>query len=207
MSSSQSRIIIQLKKSGEASVSDLSRALELTTVTVRHHLQELVIEGVVGTPKPRRRKGPGRPEMAYSLAPQAEIDLPGNYQELCTALVKQLDEARSTSSLSEVLAGAGQSLGRAFDRNGDESRGRRADRIEAFLEERGYFPLWAQEGAGPELRLRNCPYREIAESVPELCLFDQALLAGLTGAEVSLQESIAAGAATCCFQLVGELSV
>jgi DeoR family suf operon transcriptional repressor len=206
VTSSRQRIIIQLKKSGEASVSDLSRALGLTSVTVRHHLQELRHEGVVGSPKPRRRKGPGRPEMAYSLVPQARIDLPENYQELCTALVEQLSEKPLSGSLSDALIGAGHNLGDSFGA-GEETQATRADRIEAFLEKRGYFPRWSQEGAGPLLHLANCPYREIAEHVPELCSFDKALLASLTGTNVRLEASIAGGAATCCFHLAGGLPV
>jgi DeoR family suf operon transcriptional repressor len=203
---SRRRIIMQLKKSEEASVSDLSRALGLTSVTVRHHLQELRREGVVGSPRARRRKGPGRPEMAYSLVPHARIDLPKNYQELCTALVEQLSEEPLIGALTEALIGAGQDLGRAFG-GVDETQANRTARIEAFLEQRGYFPRWSHESAGPSLHLANCPYREIAEHVPELCSFDKALLASLTGTDVHLEASIAGGAATCRFQLAGELAV
>ena len=206
MASSRRRIILQLKKSQEASVADLSRALGLTSVTIRHHLQELLREGVVGSPRPRRRKGPGRPEMAYSLVPQARIELPENYQELCTALLEQLSDLPSKRALSEALIGAGENLGRAFG-GGEGARGAKADQIEAFLEERGYFPRWAHEGATPSLQLANCPYLEIAEHVPEMCSFDKALLAGLTGTNVRLETSIAGGAAACRFHLAEEVPV
>lgn len=204
MTATRQRIVVQLKKSDDASVSDLSRELGLTSVTIRHHLQELRREGVVDDPKPRRRKGPGRPEMAYRLLSEARVDLPRNYQELCTALVEQLSEKVSGEALTDLLAGAGQELSRSSGGRREETRRTRADRIEAFLEERGYFPRWDQGGDGPKLHLANCPYREIAEHVPEMCSFDKALLAGLTGTNVRLEASIAAGAAVCSFHLAGE---
>jgi predicted ArsR family transcriptional regulator len=204
VAASRQRIIVQLKKSGEASVSDLSRELGLTSVTVRHHLQELRLEGLVDDPRPRRRRGPGRPEMTYRLFPEARVDLPRNYQELCVSLVERLSEKISNETLSDTLSVAGQSLGRASIEQTEASIASRTERVEAFLEERGYFPRWSQVGDGMRLHLANCPYREIAEQVPEMCSFDKALLAGLTGTNVRLEASIATGAPACCFLLAGE---
>jgi DeoR family suf operon transcriptional repressor len=203
---SRQRIIVQLKKSGEASVTDLSRALGLTSVTVRHHLQQLRRDGLVGEPSPRRRRGPGRPEMAYRLTQEARDDLPRNYEELCVSLVDQLSGGASTAALKDVLLRAGENLSRssiAWQAPGTS----RTETAEAFLEERGYFPRLRQASDGLKLHLANCPYHEIARHVPEMCCFDTALVAGLTGTNVKMEASIAGGAAACCFLLAGEPSI
>jgi DeoR family suf operon transcriptional repressor len=203
---SRQRIIVQLKKSGGASVSDLSRALGLTSVTIRHHLQELRRDGVVDDPTPRRRKGPGRPEMAYRLIPGAVVDLPRNYAELSECLIQQLCDQVSTEALPDVLARAGESLGRSSGAL-ERQEGHRAEGAEAFLEARGYFPRWREGAEGLQLLLSNCPYREIAQHVPEMCCFDRALVAGLMGTNVRMETSIAGGAAACSFLLAGEQPV
>jgi predicted ArsR family transcriptional regulator len=206
MAASRQRIIVQLKKSGEASVSDLSRELGLTSVTVRHHLQELRRDGIVDDPKPRRRRGPGRPEMAYCLTQEARVDLPRNYEELCASLVDQLSGEASTAVLERVLVGAGENLSRssvAWRGSGTS----RVEWAEGFLAERGYFPRLRQASDGLRLHLANCPYHEIARHVPEMCSFDTALVAGLMGTNVKMEASIAEGAAACCFLLTGEPSV
>jgi DeoR family suf operon transcriptional repressor len=202
VTTSRRRIVLQLKKSGEASVTDLSRALGLTSVTVRHHLQDLRRDGLVDDPTPRRRKGPGRPEMAYHLVPEAPVELPRNYDELCECLADQLSRRIPSEALMEMLACAGEELSRS---SGPERPGRnRAELTEAFLEQRGYFPRWGEAGDGLKLHLTNCPYREIAQRLPEMCWFDKALVAGLMGTNVKMEASIAGGAAACCFLLAGE---
>lgn len=204
MVASRQRIIVQLKKSGEASVADLSRELGLTSVTVRHHLQELRRDGLVDEPTPRRRKGPGRPEMAYHLVAGASSDLPRNYHELCSSIVGQLAGQFPTEILTEVLAGAGQDLGRSARSHRTGRAGTLEAHVEAFLEERGYLPRWVRRGDDRRLHLANCPYHEIAQNTPEMCSFDKALVAGLMGTSVRLEASIAAGAPVCCFQLASE---
>ncbi len=206
MAESRQRIIVQLKKSGEASVSDLSRALGLTSVTVRHHLQELRRDGVVDEPRPRRRRGPGRPEMTYRLTQEARVDLPRNYEELCVCLVDQLSGETSTIALEDVLVRAAQNLSRTSVAWRASGRSR-AEWTQAFLEERGYFPRLRQVGDELKLHLANCPYHEIARHVPEMCCFDTALVAGLMGTNVRMEASIAGGAAACSFLLAGEPSV
>jgi DeoR family suf operon transcriptional repressor len=203
---SRQRIIVQLKKSGEASVSDLSRELGLTSVTVRHHLQELRRDGVVDEPRPRRRRGPGRPEMTYRLTQQARLDLPRNYRELCFSLVDQLSGQATGVDLEEVLVQAAESLSRSSITWQASGRSR-AEWTEAFLEERGYFPKLRHTGDELKLHLTNCPYHEIAEHVPEMCCFDTALVAGLMGTNVKMEASITGGAAACSFLLAGEPSV
>jgi len=61
---SRLRIIEILKRRNMASVGELSQALGLTPVTIRHHLDSLLADHIVSEPVPRRRPGPGRPEDA-----------------------------------------------------------------------------------------------------------------------------------------------
>lgn len=204
MAATRQRIIVHLKKSGEASVADLSQALSLTSVTVRHHLQELRREGLVADPTPRRRQGPGRPEMGYRLLPHARVDLPRNYRELCSCLVEELSGELAAEALADVLVRAGQDLSRSWRSQSDMSRPSRRERTERFLEARGYLPRWVQERDGLRLQLANCPYHEIAQRFPEMCRFDEALLEGLMDTEVKLEASIAAMGEVCSFHLAGD---
>jgi len=207
VAASRQRIVVQLKKSGEASVSDLSQALGLTSVTVRHHLQELRREGLVGDPTPRRRQGPGRPEMAYRLLQHARVDLPRNYRELCACLVDELSGPVAAEALVGILARAGENLSHSWISQPETLMSSREGDVEAFLEARGYLPRWVRSGDDLRLQLANCPYHEIAQEVPAMCRFDEALVAGLMGTEVTLEASIAARGLVCSFLLAGEPSI
>ncbi len=60
-------ILDYLKEHGEATVDDLAAVLDLTSVTVRHHLDILRTEELVAEPVIRHRNTPGRPQYSYAL--------------------------------------------------------------------------------------------------------------------------------------------
>jgi predicted ArsR family transcriptional regulator len=185
---SRQRIIGLLKRHGPLSAGDLSRALSLTTVTVRHHMEGLIAGGLVSRPLPRPRVGPGRPERVYALTAEAEKSLPENYAELCRCLVHALVEAIPPERLGEILRDAGSRLG---EQEGLGARARPSRRIHhalAFLDSRGYFPEW--EAGTARLTLCHCPYQDLAQAAPALCQFDRALLEGLLSAKVTIVSRI-----------------
>ena len=102
MQKTRQKIIEYLKENGEATVEELSQALDnLTAVTVRHHLDVLRSQGLVGTPITRHRNSPGRPKYVFSLTDKADTLFPKN---LCTMTDHLLDELKG--SLSDQQIGA-----------------------------------------------------------------------------------------------------
>lgn len=193
MSDSRERIVEVLKRRGEASVTELSHALGLTPVTIRHHLEALLDERVVAEPAARRKPGPGRPEMVYALTARAEALTPRNYGELCACLLDALNGW--TVDSDRLLAGAGEAV---LDR---APRPTRRGEALTFLETRGYFPSLEQSEAGQAIILANCPYLEVARSHPQVCQFDITLLGRLFGGPVVAETSIAREDAFCRMRL------
>src|SRR3989304_3566124 len=114
---SRQRILEHMKRSGEAAVAELSRALRLTPVTIRHHLEALQSERLLEAPQARRKTGPGRPEMVYRLSPGADRSMPPKYGEreggdlkLTLANCPYLEAARATPALCLFDLGLLQSL-------------------------------------------------------------------------------------------------
>jgi predicted ArsR family transcriptional regulator len=197
---SRSRILEFLKRHGSGSVADLSRGLGLTPVTIRHHLEALMADDLVEEPSPRRRPGPGRPEMAYRLAPSADSHLPRNYGELCACLVREL-EGEPGSAVGSALAAAGAALGHSVAETWKEHHGDRRKAVLAVLERRGYLPSWENAEGVPSLVLCNCPYLEVARTTPGMCQFDLGLIESVLGSRVRLEASIAAADPACRFHL------
>src|SRR3972149_7656445 len=113
---SRLRIVEILKRRRQASVTELSQALDLTPVTIRHHLDSLLADHIVSEPVPRRRPGPGRPEMVYGLTSRADEHTPRNYGELCGCLLRAVgDSAAGTQALLEQ---AGMALAATAHRRG-----------------------------------------------------------------------------------------
>ncbi len=198
---SRARILEFLKRHGSASVADLSHGLGLTPVTIRHHLEALMADDLVEEPAPRRRPGPGRPEMAYRLSPSADSYLPRNYGELCACLVGVLD-GEPGSAVGSALAAAGASLGRSQVRRAGAGRGEGRRTLLAILERRGYLPAWDPAGEAPSLILNNCPYLEVARITPGVCQFDLGLITSVLGVGVRLEASIAEQDRACRFRML-----
>ncbi|NTU63973.1 MAG: ArsR family transcriptional regulator, partial [Chloroflexi bacterium] len=62
MQATRQRILEILKERGAATVEELGSDLDLTPVTIRHHLDILRNEGLIQAPKVKRRDAPGRPQ-------------------------------------------------------------------------------------------------------------------------------------------------
>jgi predicted ArsR family transcriptional regulator len=191
---SRQRILEYIKKSGQASVAELSKALALTPVTIRHHLEALRLEGLVAEPISRHKPGPGRPEMMYEITAQADSTMPRNYGELCRCLIQAV-ETTQTPELTGLLAEMGNSLGASAGAIGDTAV------IASYLDERGYFPSLDQGEGMIILKLANCPYLEVAENAPTLCEFDRSLIESLFGKEVEMVGRIVDGEPVCTFHI------
>lgn len=195
---SRQRILHYLKKSGQASVAELSRSLALTPVTIRHHLEGLRSEGLVGKPVARRKPGPGRPEMMYRSTPAADSQMPRNYGELCNCLLESLGAASGGRDLQAVLVAVGTELG---SRENVPAGPGQLRIIKHYLEDRGYFPSSSQVEGRLRLELANCPYLEVARQSPALCHFDRALLEALFGRPVEMGGRIAVHQPVCTFEI------
>ena len=195
---SRKRILEHLKKSGQASVAELSDALSLTPVTIRHHLEGLRSDGLVGKPVARRKPGPGRPEMVYRGTPAADAHMPRNYGELCRCLLQKLQSPSTEPDLEGVLMEVGMELGA---RESVPSGSSRLRFIERYLENRGYFPNSFRAEGGLRLELANCPYLEVVRTSPALCHFDRALLESLFGKTVEMGGRIVEHQPVCTFYI------
>ena len=89
MQSTRQRILKILKEERQATVEQLSDALELTPVTIRHHLEVLKGEGLVEAPQVLRRPGPGRPQYTYGLTEAAVDYFPKNYHGLADLMLER----------------------------------------------------------------------------------------------------------------------
>jgi predicted ArsR family transcriptional regulator len=196
---SRQRILEHIKRAGAASVAELSRALGLTPVTIRHHLEALQADRLLEPPQPRRKAGPGRPEKVYRLSPVADRSMPRNYGELCACLLQEVREQPAGRPLGRLLTEMGEQHGQAARARGQPGSRSRQQAVCEFLDQRGYFPRLERQGGQLKLTLANCPYLEAARETPALCLYDLGLLSALFGQPVSMAGRIVQQAPVCTF--------
>lgn len=197
----QERLLLFLRRHGEASMAELARGLGLTQVTVRHHIQELIRSGFVSPPEKRRRGGPGRPEQIYSLTEQAAPMLPGNLPELARALLGTLEARHGPEWLRKALAASGRQAAAGIQLASAPGSETFVGDVLGALDERGYLAAAGRWSGRRCITFANCPYLAAARHSPAVCAFDQALMEGLLQEPLVLFQRIADHDERCMFLL------
>lgn len=201
MQATRQRILELLREKGPATVDDLSRQLELTPVTIRHHLDVLRHDGLVATCEVRHRHTPGRPQYVYDLTQAAAACFPDNYASLVSAVLDRIQDRLAPPTINVFFAEIGHDLARAAPPAAPgETMEERLSRVAAFLSEKGYVARWERSAEGYLLHTYNCPYREIADGHQELCIMDLRLVTELIGPfPVERISRVVEGASSCSY--------
>jgi predicted ArsR family transcriptional regulator len=151
---------------------ELAAELRLHPNTVRAHLELLERAGLV-TSTLEERHLPGRPRRLFRARPRS---VPDEHEMLAAGLAGSLDPLPDGSRLAEE---AGRRWGRHLVERPapDERIGKRESerRVCDLLAERGFSP----ELDGQVIRMRTCPFRDLAERYPRVvCALHRGLLNG-----------------------------
>ncbi|MFN8234299.1 MAG: helix-turn-helix domain-containing protein [Actinomycetota bacterium] len=158
---------------------DLAVALDLHLSTVRFHLRALEEAGLVRR-RTERSGRPGRPRISYlPVAARGPSEAESRYLQLSRSLAASLVDA------VEDPARVARDAGRAWGRRAAEERGPSPGRdpeetmraLADLLDDLGFAP--EIETAGRAISLRRCPFREVAEEIPEVvCSVHRGLMGG-----------------------------
>jgi len=157
-----------------ASAAGIGRALAV------YHLDKLVESGLLTASysRPPGRSGPGagRPAKLYARSGREfAVTVPPREYELAARLLVQAVETDPTERSRAALAGAarrlGSELGSAYRPSGAERD------VEGLLTQQGYEPCRGGDGV---IRLRNCPFHQLAEQHRAVvCGMNLALVEGM----------------------------
>jgi predicted ArsR family transcriptional regulator len=179
---SRARVLDLLRAAnGPLGVQGVADRAGLHANTARFHLEGLVGAGLA-TREPQPRETPGRPSMAYRAS---AVDSPmgqRRYRLLAEMLTSVI--AGMVPQPQAAATEAGREWGRYLTEQPPPYQGVTAEqavvKLAAALEEIGFAPEVVAESAGYRLRLRQCPFREVAEQHPDVvCAMHLGLLQGV----------------------------
>lgn len=168
---SRVRILEALRRERRAlDARELSTRVDLHPSTVRFHLQALEDAGLVDRTVERRGR-PGRPRVAYvALVPDDPVESAERYLLLSRVLASSI--ARSVVDPAALAREAGREWGRAIAREGGAavplSMEEAVRALMAMLEDLGFAPEVGADGPEPSIWLRRCPFRDVAETNPDV---------------------------------------
>lgn len=205
MQQTRRHILDILKERGEATVEDLVAELRkrrgdnITPVTVRHHLNELIREQLVTSQQSRHRSAPGRPQHIYALTNAAKEHFPNNYQTLATNLIMKMSEHLPARTINVIIEGVADGM-TAQAAIPDKPIPERLDAVVAYLNNQGYNASWERDSDGRYiLRTLNCPYHHISPTTHLLCDMDMRLIASLLGVVPRLLSRMSDGENSCAY--------
>jgi len=192
MTTARQKVLAYLTKSRSASAREISRALQMTAPTVRHHLRVLVSDGRLEKVFVRSRDGRGRPEKVYSLPNAAMGD---NLSALADALISEAGSGLDWEALAKRLAGESGFTNQAL--------AKQLNLIVEKLSQMNYHARWEAGAKGPHILFGHCPYSAILAKHPELCKMDANLLDTLTRRPATQISKIGQDGSMLCVSVLG----
>jgi predicted ArsR family transcriptional regulator len=203
MQSTRQEILEILKEERQATVEDLAQRLELTPMTIRHHLNVLQAQALVEATKVRRSKAVGRPRLVYTLTDAADDLFPQSYGELARHLVSEVKNAVGQEATEAILARVADRLvEKAPPSVEGQSFQDRLEQVVGFMEDQGFLSRWEKTDEGYVITNVNCPYRHVSREHSEVCIMDHQILTTLLGVSPQRTGDMREDDGACSFLLV-----
>jgi len=203
MKSTRDRIMQTLLRQPRTTINELAVAVGINPISVRHHLTNLQVEGLVGTEE--ERHGVGRPRLVYFLTEAGTERFPTRYLRLTTRLLTQMKESMPAPVVSKLFAQMADGLA---DEYASQMKGlnmeERLDLAKTLLTEEGFDIQWEKTGAQYQIHEITCPYLQIGLSHPEVCTVDQTLISKMLAVPAEKVQCLLQGDAHCTYVVQAE---
>ena len=203
MKSTRDRIMQTLLRQPRTTINQLAVAVGINPISVRHHLTNLQVEGLVSTDE--ERHGVGRPRLVYFLTEAGTEHFPTRYLRLTTRLLTQMKESMTEPVVSKLFAQMADGLA---DEYASQMKGlnmeERLDLAKTLLTEEGFNIEWEKTGTQYQIHEITCPYLQIGLSHPEVCTVDQTLISKMLAVPAEKVRCLLQGDAHCTYVVQAE---
>lgn len=187
-----------LRRKRAASAEVIAAELGITANAVRQHLTNLERDGLV-TSEPVRHKR-GRPSLLFSLTDRADAVFPKRYGQLATMVLSELRDMQGEQAIDELfrrIAGRhASSIERQLDGLDFDEK---LQRVVSWINRAGTLAETENTDEGVRITIHNCPFRNTALKIPQVCTLTPQLIVQLLDAPVSQTASIHRSDPYCSF--------
>jgi len=198
MKSTRDKMLQTLLRQPRATINELAEAVGINPISVRHHLTNLQVEGLVSAEE--ERHGVGRPRLVYFLTESGMERFPTRYLRLTSRLLDQLKESLPEALVSKLfLEIANNMAGDYAEQMKGLSMEERLELAKTLLAEEGFTVEWEKVGAQYKIHEITCPYLQIGQNHPEVCTVDQTLISRMLAVPAEKVQCILSGDAQCTY--------
>ncbi len=205
MSITREKILQTLLKQPRRTINELAETVGITPISVRHHLINLEMDGLVSAEE--ERHGVGRPRLIYALTEAGMEKFPTKYLRLTTRLLAQMKETMPGPVVRNLFNRIAEDLAREYaDQMQGLSMEERLDFVKELLSEEGFTVEWQKNGLQYEIHEISCPYYQIGVAHPEVCTVDQTLISKMLALPANKVACILDGGTHCTYVVQPALS-
>ena len=198
MKSTRDRILQTLHRQPKRTINELAEAVSINPISVRHHLTNLQMEGLVA--EDEERHGVGRPRLVYFLTEVGLENFPTRYLRLTTRLLAQMKETMPEPVVRNLFNQIAEDLAQEYEgQMKGLSMEERLDFVKTMLGEEGFTVEWEKKGKQYEIHEISCPYYQIGISHPEVCTVDQTLISKMLAVPAEKVQCILSGGTFCTY--------
>ena len=203
MKSTRERILQTLLRQPRTTINTLAEAVGINPISVRHHLTNLQVEGLVGAEE--ERHGVGRPRLVYFLTEEGTEHFPTRYMRLTSRLLDQLKSTMPEPMVSKLFMQMATDMAEDYSAQMQGmSMEERLDLAKTLMTEEGFNVEWEKTGNQYQIHEITCPYLQIGQNHPEVCTVDQALISKMLAVPVEKVSCILSGDAHCTYLVQAE---
>ncbi len=203
MNSTRDRILQTLLRQPRTTINALAEAVGINPISVRHHLTNLQVEGLVSTEE--ERHGVGRPRLVYFLTEAGSERFPTRYLRLTSRLLDQLKSTMPAPMVGKLFS---QMASDMADDYTEQMKGlsmeERLDLTKILLAKEGFNVEWEKAGNQYQIHEITCPYLRIGQNHPEVCTVDQTLISKMLAVPAEKVQCILSGDAHCTYVVQAE---
>lgn len=196
--STRDKILHTLRKQPRATINTLAESVGINPISVRHHLTNLQIEGLVTAEE--ERHGVGRPRLVYLLTEHGMERFPTRYLRLTSRLLDQLKTTMPAPMVKNLFLQMANDMAQEY---ADQMKGldmeERLDLAIMLLSEEGFTIEWEKSGNQYLIHEISCPYLQIGQCHPEVCTVDQTLISKMLAVSTEKVKCILDGDAECTY--------
>ena len=198
MKSTRDRILQTLLRSPRSTINELAKAVDINPISVRHHLTNLQMEGLVDAQE--ERHGVGRPRLVYILTEAGMEHFPTRYLRLTTRLLAQMKESMSGPMVNKLFSRVAEDLAADYAKQlKGLSMEERLDTVKELLGDEGFTVEWEKSDDGYRIHEITCPYYQIGQTHPEVCTVDQTLISRMLAVPANKVQCILDGSSHCTY--------
>jgi len=178
MKSTRDRILKTLLTRPNATINDLADSVNINNISVRHHLTNLLADGLIVANEIRH--GVGRPRLVYSLSDSGQDNFTTRYMNLSNLLLGQLKKTLTQDEIKDVFTNIAQTIAKdQIEKTKNLTFEEKLNFLKNNLAAEGFMVELEKTDSGYMIHEISCPFYHVGQLHPEVCTLDQTLISSI----------------------------